>query len=163
MAGGIGVGVAVGIGVGVAVGTGVGVAVGTGVGVAVGIGVGVAVGIGVGVAVGTGVGVAVGTGVGVAVGTGVGVAVGTGIWVGVGEGIGASGVNKLRVNAALGLSDGGAIVGAFSWTNLTITVRLASMSIFAVLPDTPCTGPTHSSTFQPGLGSTSMVTVRPET
>ncbi len=46
-------------------------------------------------------------------------------------------------------------------TKLTITEWLTVMLILAVLPSTSKTGPSHSSTSQPGSGDTSIVTVRP--
>jgi hypothetical protein len=109
-------------------------------------GIGVGAGVGVGIAVGTNVGVGVGIGVGVGSGVDLGTGVGDGIGVGVTVGVGAE-----------------VAVGNSGWTNRTMTVWVAIISIFAVLPDTPKTGPIHSSTFQPDLGRTSIVTVRPET
>ena len=121
----------------------------SGVEVVIGVGVGVATGVGVGDGVGIGVGV--GRGVGSSVGFGVSVAFGVGVDVAVG----------VNVGAAVGV--GGIKVGTSSRTSLTITVWVASMSILAVFPDTPYTGPTHSSTSHPALGRTSMVTVLPNT
>ena len=46
-------------------------------------------------------------------------------------------------------------------TKLTISEWLSVMLILAVLPATSETGPSHSFTSQPGLGNTSIVTVRP--
>ena len=92
-----------------------------------------------------GKGVYVGTVVGVGKDVGVGAVVGVGIGDGVTDGVGA-----------------GVAVGTSNRTNLTTTVCVAFMSIFAVLPDTLNTGPTHSSNFQPCLGRTSMVTILPD-
>ena len=102
------------------------------------------VGVGVGVAVGIGVAVGVGEGTGVLVG--IGVAVGTDVGVGVCVDVGA----------------GEVAVGTSGRTSLTTTVCVAFIWTVAVLPDLLMRGPTHSSTIQPGLGSTSILTVRPE-
>ena len=86
---------------------------------------------------------------------GIVVRVGEAVGVGVGEGVGTG------VGVMVGVGTGVA-VGCASWTNLTTTVWVAFISVFAVLPDTPKTGPTHSSSFQPCFGRTSIVTVLPE-
>ena len=95
-------------------------------GIGVGVGIGIGVGVGTAVGVNTGVGTAVGVGVGVGVGTGVGVAVG----VMVGE-----------VD-----SEPAALVCVC----LTTMDLLASIFTYPVPPIKSKTGPSHSSTTQPG-------------
>ena len=103
---------------------------------------------------GVGGGVDVGLGVAVATST-LGVDGGTGVIRGVV--VGKMTTRGISVGVGIGVA-----VGSASRTNLTMTIWVAFMSIFAVLPDTLKTGPTHSSNFQPCFGRTEMVTVLPE-
>jgi len=150
----------IGVGVGGPEGVSVGVAVGTAV--AVGLGVAVGTGVAVGVTVGVGLSVGVATGMGFAVGTSitadVGLAVGTAVSVAVGIGVGSGAAVGKDVSVGTGV-----VRRVEALTNLTTTVWLESILIFAILPSTPKTGPTHSSISQPDWGKTSMVTVRPWT
>ena len=112
-----------------------------------------------------------GANVAVNLGAGLGVLVGSGATVSVGRGVGA-GVRAVPGGAAIVVGEGlatrsdigaGVVTRVEAGTNLTTTVWLESIVIFALSSTTSNTGPTHLSICQPGWSKTSMVTVRPWT
>ena len=90
------------------------------------------------------IGIGVGVGTAVGVNTGVGTAVGVGVGVGVGTGVG------VAVEPGGSVDEGDSEPAALVCVSLTTMDLLASIFTYPVPPIKSKTGPSHSSTTQPG-------------